>query len=785
MFIRLCLFGIYFFLNASIAQAQISVVQHKQMRAALDRGDAAAAEQLLRQMQQASSEAFARNNYDYLLARLLEWRDANDEATALFQKVIARKSPLAGYALRRQAEIARATKNLNEEQKLLTRFIAQHGDHLWREQAIMRLSDSYSRSGQPQAVINTLRMLSGPRRDAMGMIGHAQLALKQTEAARLSFEAALMNGSMDDSSLRAVIGLDRISEAGFLELPNLSEADRLRRARVYQFNRYFPEARRHWLAFVKDFPQSEKRAEALFQLGRGYFLQDKFTEAAKWYNQVHDEFPQSDEGEQGYYFVGHCYQWSNDATRAIARYEELLKAYPTSEYVGYAHLNAIDTLRSAGRLEEALKWAARAQALTKEPFIAVTGLFNQGKIRLTQGDYSAALGDFTALKARNTSVRGLSATTNPSEVVFLRAYCLEKLGRFDEAISEYLALPEARNGAAGYYGRRASERLRELAKNPRAKGLVQARQGKFIADAGAANGQGNAAAAKSAANQALRLTTDSATRDEMLKVLRAAYSKLRGYQLPALSFAPVGRAAPLEAGAPAPSQQTMADHQTLASELIFLGLYDEGASELAETPVAKPTLAFYCARGNCANRTLDYSEPILNGLPEDFRIELAPRDWAEIFYPMPFREALARYAAPRGVDPRFLLSIARQESAYNPRASSKSAARGMLQFIAPTANEIAAQVGVPDFEQSDLFHPEMAINFGSQYLKNLWVEFGSLQAVAAAYNGSEDSVRRWRARARSPEIDRFVIEVLKRETKDYVFKVMNYYEAYRKLYPEK
>jgi soluble lytic murein transglycosylase len=321
-----------------------------------------------------------------------------------------------------------------------------------------------------------------------------------------------------------------------------------------------------------------------------------------------------------------------------------------------------------------------------------------------------------------------------------------------------------------------------LLKNPRANGLIETRVEKFIADARTANGQGNAAAAKSAANHALRLTSDLSTREEMLNVLRASYSKTRGYQLPQLVVAPVGRSAPLDAEAAAPAQT---DHQTLAAELIFLGLYDEGASELAETPVSRSTLAFYCARGNCANRTIDYSEPVLNGLPDDYRIELAPRDWAELFYPIPFREPLARFAKPRGVDPRFVLSIARQESAYNPRASSNAAARGMLQFIAPTANEIAAQVGLADFEQSDLYNPDIAILFGAQYLKNLWGEFGSPQAVAAAYNGSEDSVRRWRARAQSPEIDRFVIEILKRETKDYVFKVMNYYEAYRKLYPEK
>ena len=175
----------------------------------------------------------------------------------------------------------------------------------------------------------------------------------------------------------------------------------------------------------------------------------------------------------------------------------------------------------------------------------------------------------------------------------------------------------------------------------------------------------------------------------------------------------------------------------------------------------------------------------MNTLPDDFRLELLPRETAEIMYPMPFRDSLERHAVTRGVDPRFLLSIARQESSYNPRVKSPSAARGLTQFIAQTSDQIAAQLKLRDFEQSDLYNADTAILFGAQYMKNLFDEFGTPQAVAAAYNGSEDSVRRWMARANSQGVDRFVVEVLKRETKDYVFKVTSNYLAYRKIYPDR
>ncbi|MCI0660740.1 MAG: transglycosylase SLT domain-containing protein [Acidobacteria bacterium] len=760
--------------------AQIGPKAHSQLRAALDRDDSSGAEQILRTMMKQSPGSFTRNNYDYLLGRLLRNRRANAEAMSLFEQVILRKSPLAGYALIHQAEIARASDNPNEEQRLLKKFISQHRDHLRLESAIRRLSVSYFKTERYHDVIDLLRPANGTSRYALAVIGDAQSALGQTESARLSFEAVISSGSMDDATLHAVRGLDLIATK---TATPLTETERLRRARVYQFNRAFAEARTHWLAVIRDFPQSSRRPEALFQIGRGYYQEENYQDALKWYEQAHTEFPMSREGEEGFYFAGHCYQNLDLTDRAIARYEDFLKAYSRSDYYGYAHLNAVDTLRSAGRLSEALQWVSRAKMIANEPFIVTTAIFYQSKIHLTQENYRAALANLNLLKSRNAGVRGLSAATSAVEVTYLRAYCLEKLGHFEEAIIEYLSLPELRNGVGGYYGRRASGRLRALASNARAGNMVAARRDRFLAEARSAHTQDNAAAAKAAANQALRFPLSLATRTEMLKILELTYAKLRGYQLPTYTPALVERSAPIEAEAPPGNLANGASHQTIAGELLFLGLSDEGAPELAESAAGPQTVIFYCAKGDCAHRSLKYSEPILNSLPEDYRLELLPREWAEVFYPMPYREELIRHAASRSVDPRFVLSIIRQESRYDPKVKSRAAARGMLQFISSTASRIAEQLKIGDFDQNDLYDPETAIVFGSQYMQNLFSEFGSPQAVAAAYNGSEGSVRRWRARARSVEPDRLVIEVLKRETKEYVFRVMNFYDAYTQIYP--
>ncbi len=764
------------------AQASITSQQHSQLRTALDRHDLAAAEQILRELQRNSSQAFLKNNYDYLFARVLDRGGKAKEANTAYQKVVTRNSILGGYALGHLAELAREAGDGKGEQNYLAQMLAKFPAQLNAESARKRLGTSYFKSGNFAAAITTLQPISGLSgsftRESTARIGEAQLALKQNAQARLTFES-LLNGGKDDASLRAIIGLDRIDAEA---KTSVGELEHLRRARVLQFNRAFAEARPHWLAIINDYPTSVNRVEAAYETGRGFQWEESFRDAAKYFQMAYDINPKSEEGEQGFYYVGHCYQYLNEADKAIARYSEFIQQFPRSKFFGYAYLNAIDSLRAVGKNAEALAWAQRTQTEGRDPFIQVTGLFQQARIHLSQEDFTSALADFTALKSRNLSARGLVAGTNLSEVNFLRAVCLEKLGRFDEAINEYLTFTEGRNGAHGYYGQRATARLQTLRGNQRATRILATKLSGFLTTAREAHQQGNAATAKAAANQALRLVSDAATRKEMLDILRTAYAKLPGYgRIPTYSLTPAGRANVLGEQKPA---VTGNDARTLANELLFLGLYDEGAPALAASGMVTDaySLAVYFERGDNAARALQFIEGQFNSIPDDYRPELMPRASAELLFPNPYPDALQKHAATRNVNPFFVLSIARQESRFDAKVKSFAAARGLLQFISSTSTAIAKQLNLSDFEQDDLYDPNKAILIGSQYMQNLFDELKHPANVAAAYNGSEQSVRRWVARSKSNDVDRHVIEVGKRETKDYVYKVMNNLWAYQALY---
>ncbi|HYY94082.1 MAG TPA: transglycosylase SLT domain-containing protein [Pyrinomonadaceae bacterium] len=154
-------------------------------------------------------------------------------------------------------------------------------------------------------------------------------------------------------------------------------------------------------------------------------------------------------------------------------------------------------------------------------------------------------------------------------------------------------------------------------------------------------------------------------------------------------------------------------------------------------------------------------------------------------FPAPFRDSVLRASKKLKIDPRFVLSIMRQESGFNPRAKSPAGARGLLQMTPDMAAKYAPVAGLSSVGEQDLFSPDTNVLVGGAYLSELFKMFPGLpEAVAASYNGGEDNVARWVVRAVHKDPGVFTAEVGFNETKDYVNKVLANYRAYKILYTE-
>ena len=371
--------------------------------------------------------------------------------------------------------------------------------------------------------------------------------------------------------------------------------------------------------------------------------------------------------------------------------------------------------------------------------------------------------------------RTLPGGTTPDETAFLRAFVLEQLKRYHEAINAYLAIPD---GRGEYYGWRSTIRLQGLRDNDQSRSFVDQKLGVVTATMNAADTE----VKRKNGLAVLRLTRLPDVREKALDVLRSAPNKLIRFQeIPNLTHLRVAKTGP--------QREDQKAAAAIADKLLDLGLYDEAAPVVESLSIPGTgandlyTLATYYKRGNRGDLAAAFVEPVLRGLPADYPIELIPREQLEMLYPVPYGEKLVRYAGDHSVDPRLLLAIMRQESNFEPDARSNAAARGLMQFTAPTAARIARSLGRESFEQDDLYDPGTAILFGTRYVADLFRDFpNQSEAVAASYNGGEDNMRRWLNRSRSNLPDRYVPEIAYSQSKDYVFKVMANYRMYQFLY---
>ena len=155
----------------------------------------------------------------------------------------------------------------------------------------------------------------------------------------------------------------------------------------------------------------------------------------------------------------------------------------------------------------------------------------------------------------------------------------------------------------------------------------------------------------------------------------------------------------------------------------------------------------------------------------------------QLLFPTPYAALVQREAAARGLDPRLLYALLRQESLFNPNATSWVGARGLGQVMPATGQGIAQDLGVTDFTLDDLYQPAVSIRFSAFYLgqriKNLG---GSVPGALAAYNGGLGNAQRWAGGATIADADRFTEGIDYAETRGYVRAVYGFWGVYQGLY---
>ncbi|HRV99508.1 MAG TPA: lytic transglycosylase domain-containing protein, partial [Aminobacteriaceae bacterium] len=124
-------------------------------------------------------------------------------------------------------------------------------------------------------------------------------------------------------------------------------------------------------------------------------------------------------------------------------------------------------------------------------------------------------------------------------------------------------------------------------------------------------------------------------------------------------------------------------------------------------------------------------------------------------------------------------AIMRQESAFNPNATSWVGAGGLMQLMPGTARSEAKAL---EMKKYSVYNPEQNIILGSAHIARLLRSFGDVEVALAAYNAGGGNARKWLDGRKDVPLDEWIESVRFEETNDYVQKVMANLHIYRTLY---
>jgi len=161
----------------------------------------------------------------------------------------------------------------------------------------------------------------------------------------------------------------------------------------------------------------------------------------------------------------------------------------------------------------------------------------------------------------------------------------------------------------------------------------------------------------------------------------------------------------------------------------------------------------------------------------------APVYFNHIRFAAYFGELILPAAAEAGFDPLFLLSVVRQESLFEGYATSYAEARGLMQVIPSTGQQLAEELGwPPGYTDQDLYRPMVSVRFGTAYLLEQRQRFeGDLVAALAAYNAGPGTAQIWKEI--SPNDPDLFLEVIRiDQPHQYITTIYEVFCRYRDLY---
>lgn len=157
------------------------------------------------------------------------------------------------------------------------------------------------------------------------------------------------------------------------------------------------------------------------------------------------------------------------------------------------------------------------------------------------------------------------------------------------------------------------------------------------------------------------------------------------------------------------------------------------------------------------------------------------RKYVEETHPLKYQTYVEYYSSQNGLDKYFVYAVIKTESGFRPEAVSNVGARGLMQIMEETFDWIKYKRD-DDAVYEDMFSAQKNIDYGCWLLGYLYEEFGTIEAVAAAYHAGRGTVNEWLSDRRYSPDGKHLNVIPTSDTAHYVDKIKNAVETYKRLY---
>jgi soluble lytic murein transglycosylase-like protein len=690
---------------------------------------------------------------EYLIGHLLEGIGRRRDAVGVYASVMRTHPRLKPYALLRVADIQSELGHPELSSGLLVSLLQNDPPQSLVAEGERLLVRALEKGGDCR-VLEDLALEKLPASTRRRLVLYRVDCAPKNDAARI---AALLDLLREDGTdLAASLATRRLLRLPKLELD--ADSAGILGASLHH-HREFEHATRHLEQAASSLPRDLDRAQidTLYLLMRSRFWTGDLQQAAAGFGDLAERTRRPDDRARALFQQGRCHELRGEWGPAHASYRRAYLAEPTGEFAAAGLVAAMRVEWRTGREGPALEilgllptnpgW--RDESARAALYLAASDLVRRRTDRaihwLRQAELAAGRSSIETSywNGRLDEIAGNGAAAVDH---YLEALGVDPFNPFAVTALERLLSSELRA--------RAEERATALAASHRPRDWVAA--WRLVGD---------------------REPAGALARSH-LQERAASHRQVREME----ALAPVPPAAwPLwEEDLSAP-----------AETLLALGLWKEGASAaLDHFPVNRPALALTASeglyRGGDVRRSIYIAEVLADRIGDRLPEPAWPLELRVRLHPVPYAEAIARAASLRGVEQPLLLALLREESRFDPDAISVASARGVAQFIFPTAQTLASRLGLGRLSPEDLVDPVLSIELGAAYLAELLQRFGgSVPEAVAAYNAGERQVALWRTHCYSRDAAEFITKVSFAETRAYVERVLGARERYRDLYAAK